>query len=244
MEENKHFIIYPAVDIRQGKVVRLIEGDPARQTMYGDPFAAARRWIEAGTEWLHVVNLDGAFGNEGDENPQTIKGLLQLFGKDVKIQVGGGLRSIQDIEELLSGGARRVVLGTIAVENPDTAEKALQTFGPEHIALALDARDGKILVSGWAGETDILPEALGKEFRQRGLTTAIYTDIRRDGGGAGVNIEASRKLAESTKLEIIASGGAKSLEDVRKAKAAGLGGIILGRALYAGSIDLGEALQC
>lgn len=244
MEEKNRFIIYPAVDIRQGKVVRLVEGDPERQTMYGDPIAAARRWIDAGSDWLHVVNLDGAFGNKGKENLKIIKALLRLFGKDVKVQVGGGLRTLQDFEELLSRGASRAVLGTIAVENPEMAVRVLQTFGPENIALALDARDGKIQVHGWAGKTSLLPEALGKEFRKQGLRTAIYTDIHRDGSGAGVNIEESKKLAASTKLEIIASGGAKSLEDVQRAKAAGLSGIVLGRALYTGSIELREALRC
>lgn len=245
MEKKTSFTIYPAVDIRSGKVVRLVEGDPARQTAYEvEPLTAARRWKDAGAEWLHVVNLDGAFGSGNGESLLAVKALLGVLRGEIKIQVGGGLRSLKEIEDVLTWGADRAVLGTIAVEKPEVAVKALQSFGPERIALALDARDGIVQVHGWQGGTGITAEALGKAFYRHGLATAIFTDIRRDGGGTGTNIEAARDLAANTQLEVIASGGARSLDDVQRAKAAGLSGIILGRALYEGSIDLREALQC
>ena len=236
------FTVYPAIDLRGGRVVRLQQGDPDRQTVYHDqPARVAARWLEAGAAWLHVVNLDGAFATPDAANRRSLERILALGGA---VQFGGGVRSLAAIEDLLALGVRRVVLGTVAVENPDLVAEALARFGAEAIAVGIDARDGRVRTRGWTQDTSLTAVALAQQLAQFGLRTVIHTDIARDGVGAGVNVAASRALASATGLDVIASGGVASLEDICRARRAGLAGVVVGRALYEGQIDLQEALSC
>jgi phosphoribosylformimino-5-aminoimidazole carboxamide ribotide isomerase len=239
------FTIYPAIDLRGGKVVRLKEGDPARMTSYSDDAGeTARRWLAMGAKWLHVVNLDGAFG-EGDlTNQQALLSILKVaheFGADV--QFGGGMRSLDSATKALSLGVSRIVLGTIAVEQSSVVESALKRFGAEKIAVGIDARDGMVRVRGWQSDGGVSAEDLALHMRILGLGTVIFTDVSRDGMGHGLNIPATSALAEVSGMDVIASGGVHMLDDVIAAKDAGLAGAIIGRALYEGTIDLGSALQ-
>jgi phosphoribosylformimino-5-aminoimidazole carboxamide ribotide isomerase len=249
MDDTKQkFTVYPAIDLRGGRVVRLVEGDPARQTVYGDdPAQVARSWLEAGASWLHVVNLGGAFGESAQANLsalQSILGTIAAHKPSAWVQFGGGLRSLPDIESALQAGVQRVMLGTIAVESPHIVAQALERFGAGRIGLALDARQGRVHIRGWAQSAAVDPIELGKYLYASGLRTCAYTDIARDGGGGGIHIEATQRFARATGLSVIASGGAASIEDVRRVRQAGLSGIIIGRALYEGHIDLKEALTC
>ncbi len=236
------FTLYPAIDLHNGQVVRLQQGDLNRRTTYSaDPLETARRWRDAGADWLHIVNLDGAFSLDASANLSALRDILSLGGA---VQFGGGLRTLDDIERLLALGVTRVVLGTAAVENPDLVKQALQRFGPQAVAVALDARGGRIRTHGWAQESDLSPAVLGKALACAGLRTVLFTDIARDGLESGVNVAASRELARASGLQVIASGGAASLDDVRRVRAAGLSGLVLGRALYEGRFTLQEALRC
>jgi len=242
------FTVYPAIDLRAGKVVRLLRGDPTYQTTYAqDPAEVARRWLACGTTWLHVVNLDGAFGDQDPKNLtalQEIMNAVKTISPSVQVQFGGGLRSLGEIECALSTGVSRVILGTVAIENPDLLDNALQRYSNRAIVLAIDARDNQIAIRGWTKETTIDPISLGKQFYTMGLRTAIFTNINRDGSGDGVDLDNTKEIASATGLSMIAAGGVASLEDVRRVRAARLGGVIIGRALYDGTIDLKEALTC
>ena len=234
-------IIYPAIDLRGGKVVRLKEGDPARMTAYSDdPAETARKWLGMGATWLHVVNLDGAFGESDDANRSALEAVLKL---GAQVQFGGGMRSLDAIEDAIALGVSRVVLGTIAIEQPKVVIAALNKFGPEKIAVGIDARDGLVAVRGWKSDSGILAKDLALQMRNVGLRTVIFTDIRRDGLGSGLNIPSTRELAEVSGLDVIASGGVHTLDDVIAARDAKLSGAIIGRALYEGTIDLEKALQ-
>ena len=235
------FTIYPAIDLRGGKVVRLKEGDPRRMTAYSDdPAETARRWLEAGASWLHVVNLDGAFGEKDDANRSALASILKL---GAQVQFGGGMRSLAAVERAIELGVSRVVLGTLAVEQPKAVEDILKQFGTEKFALGIDARDGLVRVRGWKDNSGVPVVDLALQMRTLGLRTVIFTDISRDGLGSGLNIPSTRELAEATGLAVIASGGVHTLEDVSAAREANLAGVIIGRALYEGTIDLKEALQ-
>jgi phosphoribosylformimino-5-aminoimidazole carboxamide ribotide isomerase len=235
------FTIYPAIDLRGGKVVRLKEGDPARMTSYSDdPAEAAQRWLAAGAQWLHVVNLDGAFGESDDANRNALTEILKL---GARVQFGGGMRSLDTIAAAVRLGVSRVILGTIAIEQPEIVKDALKLFGAEQIAVGIDARDGLVRTRGWRGDSGISANELALHMRTLGLATVIFTDIRRDGLGSGLNIPSTRELAELSGLDVIASGGVHTLEDVIAAKDAGLAGCIIGRALYDGTVDLEKALQ-
>jgi phosphoribosylformimino-5-aminoimidazole carboxamide ribotide isomerase len=235
------FTIYPAIDLRSGKVVRLKEGDPARMTSYSDdPADTAQRWLAAGAQWLHVVNLDGAFGESDDANRNALTEILKL---GARVQFGGGMRSLDAIAAALRFGVSRVILGTIAIEQPEIVKDALKLFGAEQIAVGIDARDGLVRTRGWKDDSGIKATDLALHMRTLGPATVIFTDIRRDGLGSGLNISSTRELAEVSGLDVIASGGVHTLEDVRAAKDAGLAGCIIGRALYDGTVDLKKALQ-
>ncbi|HRQ21943.1 MAG TPA: 1-(5-phosphoribosyl)-5-[(5-phosphoribosylamino)methylideneamino]imidazole-4-carboxamide isomerase [Anaerolineales bacterium] len=235
------FTIYPAIDLRGGKVVRLKEGDPARMTSYSDdPAEMAKRWIDAGSTWLHVVNLDGAFGESDNANRATLEAILKL---GARVQFGGGMRSLEAIEAALSLGVSRVILGTIAIEQPDIVRDALMKFGAERIAVGIDARNGLARTRGWKDNSGVPALDLALQMRDFGLGTVIFTDVSRDGLGSGLNIPATRELSEKSGLDVIASGGVYTIEDVKAAKDAGLAGCIIGRALYDGTVDLNEALQ-
>ena len=234
-------IIYPAIDLRGGKVVRLKEGDPARMTAYSDdPAEMARKWLGMGAAWLHVVNLDGAFGESDDANRSALEAILKL---GAQVQFGGGMRSLDAIEDAIALGVSRVVLGTIAIEQPKVVIAALKKFGPEKIAVGIDARDGLVAVRGWKSDSGILAKNMALQMRTVGLRTVIFTDIRRDGLGSGLNIPSTRELADVSGLDVIASGGVHTLDDVIAARDAKLSGAIIGRALYEGTIDLEKALQ-
>ncbi|MFP4343075.1 MAG: 1-(5-phosphoribosyl)-5-[(5-phosphoribosylamino)methylideneamino]imidazole-4-carboxamide isomerase [Anaerolineales bacterium] len=235
------FTIYPAIDLRRGRVVRLIQGDPERETAYaGDALAVARRWQQAGATWLHVVNLDGAFDAAGDANLDALAGILTT---GLRVQFGGGLRDLPAIRRALDLGVERVVLGTVAVEEPALLEAALAAFGPSRIAVAIDARDGWVRTRGWQYAGGIRAEVLAARWAGLGGRRLVFTDIARDGTGASVNVAATAALAEVTGLEVIASGGVGELNDLRRVRKAGLAGVIVGRALYEGQIDLSEALE-
>jgi phosphoribosylformimino-5-aminoimidazole carboxamide ribotide isomerase len=235
------FTIYPAIDLRAGKVVRLKEGDPARMTAYSDdPAETARRWMDAGAAWLHVVNLDGAFGEDDHANRSALESILKL---GAEVQFGGGMRSLAGIKHALELGVSRVVLGTMSIEQPEVVHAALKNFGANKIAAGIDARDGFVSLRGWKDDTKTSALDLALHMRTLGLDTAIFTDIRRDGLGSGLNMESTCELAEASGLHVIASGGVHTMKDVIAARDAKLSGVIIGRALYEGTIDLKEALN-
>jgi phosphoribosylformimino-5-aminoimidazole carboxamide ribotide isomerase len=247
MNTENPFNIYPAIDLRQGQVVRLVQGDPQRQTVYAqEPHAAALRWLQAGARWLHVVNLDGAFEDEAASalNRRAVASILPLAAEfGAQVQLGGGLRTLQAVEEALSAGVSRAVLGTAAVTDPGLVAGALQRFGADRVAVALDARQGQVLLRGWQSASGVQAQELAQRLAEQGLLTLIYTDVARDGTGAGVDGSGAQQLARSTGLQVIASGGVNALEDVRQVRQAGLAGVIIGRALYQGAFLLEEALS-
>jgi phosphoribosylformimino-5-aminoimidazole carboxamide ribotide isomerase len=239
------FTIYPAIDLRRGRVVRLREGDPARETTYAaDPAQVAEKWLGAGAQWLHVVNLDGAFDENDTANHAALHAILDMAkGSGAQVQFGGGLRSLDMVRRALVLGVNRAVLGTIAVEQPQLVTAAIAEFGAEKIAVGIDARDGYVRVRGWQSNSGILATELGRQMRAAGVRTLVFTDISRDGIGSGLNIHSTRALAEATGLDVIASGGVHALDDVIAAREANLAGVIIGRALYEGTINLKEALE-
>ncbi len=238
------FTIYPAIDLRNGRVVRLQYGDPEKETVFGDnPTRIGQKWIDADAKWLHVVNLDGAFDEKGAANWVALPKLTQL---GAKVQFGGGIRALADIERALDAGATRVILGTIAVENPDLVAKAMARYGAGHIVVGIDARDGEVKTRGWVKGTGTSPADLGIQMKTLGVETIIYTDISRDGVLTGVNAEATAKLAQVTGLNVIASGGVATLADITNCYALapqGVSGVITGRAIYDGRIDLQSAFE-
>ena len=239
------FTIYPAIDLRAGQVVRLKEGDPNRQTKYSDnPAEIAGIWLEAGARWLHVVNLDGAFDENDKANQIALRAVLDTASRfDAQVQFGGGIRSLEMIERTLSLGVSRVVLGTSVVEQPQLVIDALQKLDAQKIAVGIDARNGYVRVRGWQTDSGIAVTDLALQMRTVGIRTVIYTDISRDGLGSGLNVSSTRALADASGLDVIASGGVHTLEDVIAARDANLAGVVIGRALYEGTIDLREALE-
>ncbi len=243
------FDIYPAIDLRRGQVVRLELGDPARETVFGDdPAAAAQRWIDAGAMWLHVVNLDGAFAEEGRANWEALRAIVAIGG--ARVQFGGGLRGRDDVAAALNAGVARVVLGTAALESPELLAAAVAEFGAARVAVGIDARDGRVRVRGWQTATALTPLDVALAARDAGVQTIIYTDIARDGVLSGVNGAATAALAAASGLDVIASGGVSDLDDVARLVALAptaapgrLAGVIIGRALYDGRLDLWEAIQ-
>ena len=235
------FTIYPAIDLRAGKVVRLAQGDPNRQTVYGDdPLAMAERWKSEGAAWLHVVNLDGAFGEDAAANAKALAAVIEC---GLKVQFGGGLRDESGVQRVMDLGVARAVIGTAAIENPMLVDWALGQFGPERIAVGIDAREGKVRIKGWAQESAKTALELGHWLRGQGLVWCVFTDVARDGIGTGVNVPATLELARETGLSVIASGGVAGVENVNRVREAGLAGVIIGRALYEGQINLKELLS-
>ncbi|MBN1875305.1 MAG: 1-(5-phosphoribosyl)-5-[(5-phosphoribosylamino)methylideneamino]imidazole-4-carboxamide isomerase [Anaerolineae bacterium] len=235
------FIIYPAIDLRGGRVVRLQQGDPGRETQYNtDPLAVAQQWQDAGATWVHVVNLDGAFGETGQANS---KALSRILTTGLSVQFGGGLRDSDSIRRALESGVSRVVLGTIAVENPKLVGTALTDFGPDRVAVGIDALEGIVQVRGWQEAALLKAADLARQWAAMGGRWLIFTDVSRDGMGSGVNVAATRSLAQNTGLNVIASGGVACLNDVQRARDAGLRGVIIGRALYEGQVDLAQAIR-
>lgn len=238
---TSEFVIYPAIDLRGGRVVRLAQGDPNRETVYSDdPLETARRWQNEGAVWLHVVNLDGAFGEATASNGLALTEILRV---GLKVQLGGGMRTIDGISRALDSGVSRIVIGTAAIENPKLVDVAMRKFSREKIAAGIDARGGKANIRGWTASSSVSAVDLGKRLAEQGVRWCVFTDIERDGVSAGVNIPATVDLAGQTGLQVIASGGVSSAEDVAAAARAGLPGIIIGRALYEGSLTLQTALE-
>jgi phosphoribosylformimino-5-aminoimidazole carboxamide ribotide isomerase len=233
------FQLFPAIDLRRGRCVRLERGEADRETVYGDdPLGVAAEFAEAGAEWLHVVDLDAAFG-EGS-NRALIAELAERAG--LRVQTGGGLRTDAAIDDVLEAGAERAVIGTAALEDPDLVARALDRWGERRVAVGLDARGRRPALRGWREEAagDLFDVAAA--LTARGVRTLIYTDIERDGMLTGPNLETARELAAATGAEVLVSGGIGTLADVSAAARAGLAGAVLGKALYEGRFRLDEAL--
>ncbi len=238
------FTVFPAIDLRRGQVVRLRQGDPQTQTVFSpDPRASAERWITAGAEWLHVVNLDGAFGEPSRANWAALASICAL---GARVQFGGGIRSLAAIDRALKTGAERIVLGTAAVERPTLVAEAVARYGADRIVVGVDARQGQVQTRGWRHGETVSPVDLGHQIRAHGVNLVVHTDIDRDGVMSGANLESSLTLAGATGLAVIASGGVSGEADILRAHAwrdRGLVGIIVGRALYEGRVDLAAALR-
>ncbi|MCL6431382.1 MAG: 1-(5-phosphoribosyl)-5-[(5-phosphoribosylamino)methylideneamino]imidazole-4-carboxamide isomerase [Anaerolineae bacterium] len=238
-------IIFPAIDLRGGRCVRLRQGDPGAETVFGDdPVAVARRWAAEGAAWLHIVNLDGALGDATASTLNLLALQAILRQVSVSVQFGGGLRTIDDIARALHAGVTRVVLGTAAVRDPELVDCALGRFGPERLVAAIDARGGQVAIRGWQETTPLSAIALGRQLRDMGILRIIYTDIARDGMLSGPDLAGIAALRADTGLAIVASGGIASLDDLSALRRLGswLEGAILGRALYTGAIQLPAAL--
>jgi phosphoribosylformimino-5-aminoimidazole carboxamide ribotide isomerase len=236
-------IFFPAIDLKDGQCVRLFQGDMDQVTVFGDdPAGQAKGFADAGAKWLHVVDLNGAFSGR-PVNEDAVSGILDRI--DIPVQLGGGIRDMQTIDFWLDRGVRRVILGTVAVRDPDLVKQACKRH-PDRVVVGIDARDGMVAVEGWTELSEITGLELAKEFEDCGVAAIIYTDIARDGAMDGPNIEATVGLANAVSVPVIASGGVSSLEDLEALKAAGTGlleGVISGRALYDGRIDLATAVE-
>lgn len=235
-------IIFPAIDLLGGKCVRLVQGDFGRETVYSDDVAAtALKWQNSGAKFLHVVDLDGARAGS-PKNLDAIKKILDAV--TIPIEVGGGVRSLDDIERLLTLGVRRVILGSVAVENPSLVAEAVARFG-SRIVVGIDARGGLVAVHGWERSSTVTADDLARRIVTAGVKTIIYTDISRDGMLSGVDAGVFARLAKSSGAQIVASGGVKSIEDIRALKAVetqGVVGVIVGKAIYTGALDLSAAI--
>ncbi|WP_340238041.1 1-(5-phosphoribosyl)-5-[(5-phosphoribosylamino)methylideneamino]imidazole-4-carboxamide isomerase [Sulfitobacter pontiacus] len=234
-------ILYPAIDLKDGQAVRLVHGDMEKSTVFNDdPAAQAREFVDAGCTWLHLVDLNGAFAGT-PVNAAPVEAILKSC--NVPAQLGGGIRDMATIEAWLDKGLARVILGTVAVENPALVREAARAF-PGKVAVGIDARNGRVATKGWAEETDVMITDLAKSFEDAGVAALIYTDIMRDGAMGGPNIDATAALARAVNIPVIASGGVSSLADLEALKETGvISGAISGRALYDGAIDLSEALK-
>ena len=234
-------LIYPAIDLLEGKVVRLRKGDPKQRTVFSaDPVATAQQWIDQGAEWLHMVSLDGTFG-QTNQNLEILERVARL---DVHVQFTGGLRDLAGLHSALDAGASRLVIGTMAAKDPAAAAEAIGRFGAARVAVALDARDGKVATHGWTELSQQTPIDLGKRLRELGAIHALYTDISRDGGMAGANVAETVDLARATGLQVIASGGVSTLADISElARSGAVAGAIVGMALYQQTFTLEEALS-
>lgn len=235
-------LVIPAIDLKAGRCVRLYQGDMDRATIYSDnPVATALRWQSEGAERLHIVDLDGAVSGAG-VNTAVIEQICQAL--TIPVQVGGGIRSLDAIERLLSRGVARVILGTVAYRQPEVVATACQRF-PGHITVGIDARAGKVAVQGWTEATELEASALARRCAGVGVSEIVYTDIARDGTEQGVNLDATLTLARAVSLPIIASGGVAGLRDIERLvplELDGIAGVIVGRALYTGAVKLAEAV--
>ncbi|MFD1883331.1 1-(5-phosphoribosyl)-5-[(5-phosphoribosylamino)methylideneamino]imidazole-4-carboxamide isomerase [Paracoccus pacificus] len=233
-------ILYPAIDLKDGACVRLLRGDMNAATVFGtDPAAQALAFQNAGAEWLHLVDLNGAFAGQ-PVNRAAVEAILAAV--TIPVQLGGGIRDMATIESWLSAGLARVILGTVAVENPDLVRSAAAAF-PGRIAVGIDARGGRVATRGWAEETDVNATDLARRFADAGVAAIIYTDIDRDGAMGGPNIGATEALARAVAIPVIASGGVSSMTDLVALRDTGvIAGAISGRALYEGALDLRRAL--
>ena len=237
------FAIFPAIHLRNGEVVRFSRGDTSHPTVFHtDPIACARQWIDEGAEWLQVVNLDAAFNEDASNNWELITRMTEL---DVNIQFGGGIRSLEDVDWAIKSGIKRVIIGTAAVENPQVMAQAIARYGCDSIVLGIDAdASGEVQIHGWRSTGSIQAAALAIQMRQLGVTTAVHTSIHRDGSMTGADLETSIDLARVSGLRIIVGGGIGSMKDLRECfDRDGIDGVMIGKALYTGEVELKEALR-
>jgi phosphoribosylformimino-5-aminoimidazole carboxamide ribotide isomerase len=240
MIEGETFTVFPAIDLRAGKVVRLAQGDPLRETTYGDnPRAWAERWQAEGAAWLHIINLSGAFSEDEQANLEALESILVV---GLKVEFGGGIRDEETVRIPLEMGVERVFLGTAAIQNPSLVDWAIHRYGPSRIAGDIGVRDGRVMVKGWQKSTPLTVLEVGERFREQGLERCVLTEVKRDGVGSGVDVSSAIELQAKTGLQVVASGGVSRLEDVRLVREAGLAGVIIGRALYEGSLSLRAAI--
>ncbi|HIT88390.1 MAG TPA: 1-(5-phosphoribosyl)-5-[(5-phosphoribosylamino)methylideneamino]imidazole-4-carboxamide isomerase [Candidatus Coprocola pullicola] len=233
--------IYPAVDIKNGKCVRLKQGNFDAVTVYEqNPVIAAKKWIEKGATYLHIVDLDGA--KEGiSENEQIIAEIAKL--SDVPVQTGGGVRSLKDIERKLQKGVSRVILGTVAVRQPELVKQAVEKFGSDKIVVGIDAKEGYVAIAGWEEISNVSALDLCLKMKEYGVKTIIYTDIAKDGMMSGINLEATKELIEKTGMHIIASGGISNMADLENVQKINAHGVIIGKALYQQTLDLEQVIK-
>ncbi len=232
-------IIYPAIDIKDGRCVRLVQGKFNNVTVYSDhPVEMALKFEQLGAEYLHVIDLDGARLGE----PQNIAAISEMAVKvGIPLQLGGGIRSIEMIEIILCKGIQRVILGTSAVNDPELIKKAVQAFD-NSLVVAIDARDGMVAIEGWAKTSEFTAIGFAKKMEELGAKNIIYTDISRDGMLKGPNLKAMEDMAKAVDIEVIASGGVSNLQDIKNLKEIGMAGVIVGKAIYTGDVDLQEAI--
>jgi phosphoribosylformimino-5-aminoimidazole carboxamide ribotide isomerase len=235
-------ILYPAIDLKDGQCVRLLHGDMDKVTVFNtSPADQAAQFVKAGFSWLHVVDLNGAI--EGQSmNAEAVQAILTTVS--VPIQLGGGIRTLESVESWIEAGVSRVILGTVAVRDPELVKRAARNW-PEQIAVAIDVRDGKVAVDGWTGASDLDPITLAKRFEDAGVAALIVTDISRDGAMTGVNVEGVGAVADAVAIPVIASGGVASVADIERLQArkgVAIAGAVLGRALYNGAIQPAEVI--
>ncbi|MDH6598595.1 1-(5-phosphoribosyl)-5-[(5-phosphoribosylamino)methylideneamino]imidazole-4-carboxamide isomerase [Bacillus aerius] len=237
------FTLYPAIDMRNGKCVRLVQGDYDQETIYGDsPLDMARRFANEGAKWIHLVDLDGAKAGKRVNHEHVLAIASSL---DVNVQIGGGIRTDEDVAFYLNNGVSRVILGSSAVSNPVFVKKMLAQYG-EKIAIGIDARNGFVSTEGWLETSEVKAEELGKELAKEGAEVFIFTDIQMDGMLSGPNVESTVRLAEATGKQVIASGGVSAVSDLQKLSAqkqTGVSGAIIGKALYTKQFTLAEAFE-
>lgn len=237
------FHVYPAIDLHEGRVVRLTQGDLERITVYPDPAdQVAAEFEAAGAQWLHLVDLDAAFGEPNSENRDAISRILDETG--LSVQIGGGLRDLSSIAQVLELGAERAILGTLPLRQPEVLVAALDRFGPDRLAVAVDAKDRRLRSHGWTVEQALTVDEYGTKLADAGVRTAIFTDTARDGTGQGLAVQAAAALQRATGISTIVSGGAASMGDIQSAKRAGLAGVVVGKALHDGRISTEELFPC
>jgi phosphoribosylformimino-5-aminoimidazole carboxamide ribotide isomerase len=238
---DETFTVFPAIDLRAGKVVRLVQGDPTRQTTYGDdPRRQAEQFKAEGATWIHVINLSGAFGEDAAANLKALEAILSV---GLKVEFGGGLRDLETIRTPLKMGVERVFVGTAAIQNPALVDWALAHYGPARIAADIGVRNGMVMVKGWQESTPLKMLEAGTRLRGQGIEWCVLTDVSRDGADSGISVAPALELQNATGLKVVASGGVSNLEDVRIVSEAKLAGVIIGRALYEGKLGLKEALM-
>ncbi len=237
-------IIFPAIDIRGGKCVRLLKGDFNQETVFSDrPEIMAKKWEDEGGEYLHLVDLDGALAGKS-QNLDTVEMILKTV--DIPVELGGGIRTMENIETALDMGVSRVILGSVAVKNPQLVKDACKKYGSERIVVGIDAKDGIVAVDGWGVSGNVEAKELARKMAQGGVKHIIYTDISRDGTLTGVNVQATAEIARYSGVKVVASGGVSSIEDIKLLKQYekdGIEGVIVGKSIYTGSLSLPEALK-
>lgn len=233
--------LYPAIDLKEGQCVRLLQGDYNQVTVYGNnPAEMAKKWETLGGDYLHIVDLDGAKEGKGI-NDEAIRQIVEAI--HIPIELGGGIRTLEDIQAKLDMGVDRVILGSAAIKNKELVKEALAAFGSDKIVVGVDAKAGRVAIEGWLEVTDISALDFCKELETLGVKTVIYTDIAKDGMMQGPNIEETEKLVKETGLDIIASGGVSSIEDLKRLEEIQVYGAIIGKALYIGAIQLEAAAE-